>query len=168
MKPVAITVILSRSPIASSITLPKMMFASSWAASWISEQAWFTSTRVMFPPPVMLIRMPVAPSICTSSRSGLSTAARAATIARVSPVAVPVPIRATPMLLMIVRTSAKSTLISPGMVIRSEMPCTALSRTSSAFLNVSSSVVFSSATASRRWFGIVISVSTVFFSSAIP
>ena len=72
------------------------------------------------------------------------------------------------MLLMIVRTSAKSTLIRPGMVIRSEMPCTALSSTSSAFLKVSSSVVRSSATASRRWLGMVIKVSTAFLSSAIP
>ena len=136
------TVIFSSSPISSSITLPKMILASSCAASWMSEQAWLTSTSVMFPPPVMLIRIPVAPSICTSSSSGLSIAILAAISARSGPVALPVPISATPMLLMIVRTSAKSTLINPGMVIRSEMPCTAFKRTSSAFLNVSSSVVF--------------------------
>src|SRR3954466_15533349 len=122
----------------------------------------------MFAPPVMLMRMPVAPSICTSSSSGLSTAIFAAVSARASPSAVPVPISATPMLLMMVRTSAKSTLIRPGMVIRSEMPCTALSSTSSAFLKVSSSVVRSSATASSRWLGMVMSVSTAFFSSLMP
>ena len=48
------------------------------------------------------------------------------------------------------------------------MPWTALSSTSSAFLNVSSSVVRSSAMASSRWLGMVMSVSTAFFSSASP
>ena len=48
------------------------------------------------------------------------------------------------------------------------MPCTALRSTSSAFLKVSSRVVRSSATASRRWLGMVMSVSTAPFSSLIP
>ncbi len=38
---------------------------------------------------------------------------------------------------MIVRTSAKSILISPGSVMRSEMPCTPCRRTSSAMKNAS-------------------------------
>jgi hypothetical protein len=38
-KPVAITVIRISSVIVSSTTVPKMMFASSWASAWISEEA---------------------------------------------------------------------------------------------------------------------------------
>src|SRR2546421_491613 len=44
--------------------------------------------------------------------------------ARLSPAAVPIPISAEPASCMIVRTSAKSRLIRPGIVIRSVMPCT--------------------------------------------
>ncbi len=73
----------------------------------------------------MLIRMPRAPSMLASSRSGDEIAFCAASMARVGPEAMPVPIRAIPMPLMMVRTSAKSRLISPGMVIKSEIPCTA-------------------------------------------
>ena len=54
---------------------------------------------------------------------------------------------------MIVRTSAKSRLMSPGTRIRSEMPCTACSSTVSATLNASISGVPRSTTASSRWFG---------------
>ena len=98
----------------------------------------------------MLIRMPVAPSIETSSSSGELIAISAASIARLSPRAEPVPISARPMSLMIVRTSAKSTLMRPGTVIRSLMPCTALSSTSSALRNASSIDVLRSTSASRR------------------
>ena len=49
----------------------------------------------------------------------------AASTARFSPVAEPVPIRAIPMPAMTVFTSAKSRLMSPGTMIKSEMPCTA-------------------------------------------
>src|SRR5438445_466618 len=72
------TVILSMPPMLSSITEPKMMLASSWAAAWIRLDASLTSKSVMSGPPVMLMRMPVAPSMLTSSSSGLSTDGRAA------------------------------------------------------------------------------------------
>ncbi len=45
-KPVAITVIFTSSPIRSSSTAPKMMFASSCAAAWISDDASFTSREL--------------------------------------------------------------------------------------------------------------------------
>ena len=44
--------------------------------------------------------------------------------ARCSPLPVPMPISAEPASFMIALTSAKSRLMSPGTVIRSEMPCT--------------------------------------------
>ena len=61
---------------------------------------------------------------------------------------------------MIIRTSAKSVLMSPGVVMRSVMPCTPCSRTSSAVLNADSIDVRSSATSSSRSFGMMMSVST--------
>ena len=69
----------------------------------------------------MLSRMPVAPSTDCSS-SGDDTAVRAASAARFSPEAMPMPISAEPASRMIVRTSAKSRLTMPGTVIRSVMP----------------------------------------------
>ena len=59
-------------------------------------------------------------------------AACAASTARWSPSAKPMPISAEPASLMIAFTSAKSTLIRPGMVMMSEMPWTPCRRTSSA------------------------------------
>ena len=67
-----------------------------------------------------------------------------------------------------VRTSAKSTLIRPGRVISSAMPCTAPCSTWFADLNASSSVVSPPSTVSSFWFGIVISESTYLPSSAMP
>ena len=78
----------------------------------------------------------MAPSSVVSS-SGDETAAFAASAARVSPDAVPMPISAEPASRMIVRTSAKSRLTSPGTVIRSVMPCTPWRRMSSAIRNAS-------------------------------
>ena len=69
---------------------------------------------------------------------------------------------------MIVRTSAKSRLISPGSVIRSEMPWTPWRSTSSATRNASTIEVDLSSTDSRRAFGITISVSTSRASSSTP
>ena len=66
---------------------------------------------------------------------------------------------------MIVRTSAKSRLIRPGIVIRSVMPWTPWRRTSSAILNASSIDVERSSTSSRRSFGITITVSQAARSS---
>ena len=69
------------------------------------------------------------------------------------------PISAEPASDMIVRTSAKSRLIRPGIVIRSQMPWTPWRSTSSAILNASTIEVERSSTSSRRSFGITITVS---------
>ena len=65
----------------------------------------------------------------------------AASIARSSPSAMPVPMIARPIPDMIVFTSAKSRLISPGTRIRSEIPWIACRSTSSAVANASVSDV---------------------------
>ncbi len=69
---------------------------------------------------------------------------------------------------MIVRTSAKSVLISPGMLMRSVMPFTPCNRMLSAILKASTIVVFESAIVSSRSFGMTISVSTCSRSRSIP
>ena len=66
---------------------------------------------------------------------------------------------------MIVRTSAKSRLIRPGFVIRSQIPWTPWRSTSSAIRNASSIDVDLSSTSSSRSFGITISVSQLWRSS---
>ena len=73
--PVAITVTRTSSPIESSITAPKMTFAFWSAAPVTTSAASLTSKSPMSGPPVMLSRMPVAPSIDVSS-SGEETAPR--------------------------------------------------------------------------------------------
>ena len=78
------------------------------------------------------------------------------------------PMSARPCSAMMVRTSAKSTLMSPCTVIRSVMPCTAWSSTSSARLNASGSDMLSPATESSRWLGMTMSVSTAARSSSMP
>ena len=70
------------------------------------------------------------------------------------------PMRAEPASLMIIFTSAKSVLIRPGVVMRSVMPCTPWSRTSSAILKALSIDVLSFETVSRRSLGMTIRVST--------
>ena len=70
--------------------------------------------------------------------------------------------------LMIVRTSAKSTLMRPGTVIRSLMPCTALSSTESALRNASTIEVCVPTSASSRLLGITISVSTAVSRRSMP
>ena len=120
-KPVAITVTRTSSPIDGSITAPKMTFAFASAAAVTTSAASFTSKRPTSGPAVTLSRIPVAPSIDDSS-SGDETAIRAASAARFSPAALPIPISAEPASRMIVRTSAKSRLTSPGTVIRSVIP----------------------------------------------
>ena len=69
-KPVAMTVILTSSPIVSSRTAPKMMLASSWAAFWMRVEASLTSLSLSELEPLMLMRMPRAPSMAPSSSSG--------------------------------------------------------------------------------------------------
>ena len=78
------------------------------------------------------------------------------------------PIRAVSESDMIVRTSAKSKLIRPGIVIRSQMPWTPWRRTSSATLKASSIEVERSSTSSSRSFGITIVVSHALRRSATP
>ena len=70
------------------------------------------------------------------------------------------PMSAEPALLMIIFTSAKSVLMRPGVVMRSVMPCTPWSSTSSAILKALSTDVFSLDTVSSRSFGMTIRVST--------
>ena len=139
------TVTWTSSPISSSITVPKMMLASGWATPWMISAAAFISNRPMLDGPVMLSRMPRAPSIADSS-SGLLIACLAADTARLSPLACPMPISAEPALDSTILTSAKSVLIRPGVVIRLVMPETPWSSTSSAILNALSTLVFSLAT----------------------
>ena len=69
---------------------------------------------------------------------------------------------------MMVRTSAKSTLIMPWVVMRSLMPCTAWSSTSSARSKASSIDMSSSPRQSSFWFGIVMIESTESSSSWMP
>ena len=83
-KPVAITVTRTSSASDSSITAPKMMFAFASAAEGMISAASLTSNRPRSRPPVMLSRMPVAPSTDSSS-SGEEIAALAASAARLSP-----------------------------------------------------------------------------------
>ena len=84
-----------------------------------------TSSMVMSGPQVMLMSTPLAPSMDTSSRSGLVMAFMAASLALPSPRAMPVPIMARPDWPMTAFTSAKSRLMRPWTMIRSEMPLTA-------------------------------------------
>ena len=72
----------------------------------------------------------------------------------------PEPIIAMPISDMTVRTSAKSTLIRPGRVIRSAMPCTAPSSTSFAARNALRKLTSRPSTVSSFSFGIVMSEST--------
>ena len=78
------------------------------------------------------------------------------------------PISDAPASCMIVRTSAKSRLISPGTVIRSVMPWTPWRRTSSAIRKASMIDVRRSTTSIRRSFGMTITESTCFCSSSMP
>jgi hypothetical protein len=75
---------------------------------------------------------------------------------------------ALPMPVMMVRTSAKSTLIRPGAITRSLMPRTAFRQTLSTIAKASFSVVFMPAIDTRRSFGMTISASTALPSSAMP
>ena len=162
------TVTLTMSFIGGSMTVPKMMFASGWASLWMSCEALDTSCSVRSLPPVMLIRTPFAPSIDVAIRSGLQMALLAASAARFSPEARPVPMKAMPMPFMIDLTAAKSRLMRPGLVIRSETPWTACRRMSSAILNASWTEVPMSTVWSSRSFGMAMTVSTAPLMSFRP
>ena len=116
----------------------------------------------MSSPPVIETITPLAPFMLTPSSSGLAIALDAASMARLSPEASPVPIIALPISCITERTSAKSRLMRPGMTIRSVMPRTPCCSTSSAIWNASLKVVFALATRKRFWLGMTISVSTYF------
>ena len=144
-----------------------MMFVWSSAAARTTSAASFTSCSEMSEPPEIESRMPRAP--CTSwSISGLWIARVAASLARLGPLAMPMPIIAVPASDMTARTSAKSRLIRPGSVIRSQIPCTPWRSTSSATLNASTSGVCLSSTSSRRSLGITITVSDAARSAPTP
>ena len=114
-----------------------------------------------------LSSIPVAPSI-DSSISGEETAIFAASAARFSPEAAPTPIIAEPASDITARTSAKSRLIWPGVVIRSVMPWTPWRRMSSAIRNASLTEVWRSTTWSSFSFGTMIRVSHLARSLSIP
>lgn len=88
--------------------------------------------------------------------NGLEMAFFAASAVRCLPVAQPMPIKADPLLDMIVFTSAKSMLIKPGTAIKSDIPWILWRRTSSASRNASSMGVFLCKISNKRSFGITI------------
>ena len=152
----------------SSMTAPMMSWASSASVQRaMTSAAWYISSRVMSGPAVTFRSTRRAPSMGVSS-SGLLTAISAASSARLSPPAWPMPMIALPASIMIAFTSAKSTLIMPGKVMMSETPCTPWRSTSSAIWNASSRVLRFPATLSRRSLGMVIIVSTRDRSWAMP
>ena len=167
-KPVAITVIftvsLSRS---GSTEVPQIILASGSAASVIIWEASLISKRPRSSLPVILMMMPLAPSMLLS-RSGLLIAIVAASLARLSPVPIPIPMRASPWSLIMVLTSAKSRLIIPGTVIKSEMPWIPWRRTSSAVLKASLMEVFLSIMLINLSFGTTRIASTFCFSRSMP
>src|SRR3989344_1532786 len=166
-KPVAITVILTWSTRVSSIEAPKMTLASASADLVIISAAWWTSLMVKSVPPTMLKSNPLAPSIEVSSK-GEDTAERAAAWARFSPTPEPTPIKAEPASFMMVLTSAKSTLISPAVVIKSEIPWTPWDKTLSASLKASIKVKFLSMTSMSLWLGTTMAVSTLGVKFSMP
>ena len=103
-KPVAMTVIFTFPFSVGSTTAPKMMLASSSAASCTIDDASLTSTRDRSEPPVTLMITPRAPVTDAPSSSGLEIARRAASTARSCPSATPVPIIAKPIPAMSRRT----------------------------------------------------------------
>ena len=89
----------------------------------------------------MLTRMPLAPLMEVSIR-GLETAILAASSALFLPEAWPTPMWALPASFMTVVTSAKSRLMKPVCLMRSEMLVTASSSTWSAMRKALSMVIF--------------------------
>ena len=96
----------------------------------------------------------------TSSNNGHETASFAADIALSGPSENPEPITATPISLITVLTSEKSTLIKPGLLIISAIPSTALFKTLLAAPNASTKVTSSPNTPINFSFGITINEST--------
>ncbi len=162
------TVTRSSSPMLSSKTAPQIISASSPASAWIRSEASVISVIVKFVPLVRFTNTPRAPLTDTSSKSGWDMALSAASSARLSPLAIPVPMRAMPAFDMVVLTSAKSRFTRPGIMIRSVIPFTECSRISSAFMNISSMVAFLDANPRSLSLGIVITVSTTSLRALRP
>ena len=120
------------------MTAPKMMLASGCAASATSWAASLISNRPRSEPPEMRQQHAVGAVDATPRAAATEIAISAASTARSSPRAEPMPISAEPAPDMTDLTSAKSRLIRPGVVIRSVMPGTPCSSTWSADLNASS------------------------------
>ena len=143
------------------------MLALGSAVCMIMRAASLTSNRPRSSPPVTFSSMPLAPSIF-SSISGEVIAFLAASSARFSPEPWPTPISAEPAWCMTRRTSAKSRLIRPGIVIRSVMPWTPWRRMSSASRKASRIVVRRSTIWSSFSLGTTISVSTSWRRRSMP
>ena len=133
----------------SSKVEPNIMLESPSTSSRMRLAASSTSNKVMSEPAVILISTPFAPLIEISSSNGLAMACSAASVARRSPSASPVPIMALPISPITDLMSAKSRLIRPGITIRSVTPRTPEYSTSSAILKASAKVVFSFATRNK-------------------
>mmetsp|Transcript_69182 Transcript_69182/g.139187 ORF Transcript_69182/g.139187 Transcript_69182/m.139187 type:complete len:335 (-) Transcript_69182:61-1065(-) len=101
------------------------------------------------------------------SSKGLEMAQMAASAARVLPLPVPMPMRAVPALPMTALTSAKSTLMSPGFTMISEMPTTPCRKMSSATRKESVNGVFGGTICRSLSFETTISVSTLLCSVAM-
>src|SRR5688572_3863730 len=144
--------------VASSAAKVRMMFITSFVSRSLRlalEAVMFTST-------------PRAPARFTPSSSGQAIACSAAMRARSMPLEAAEPIIAMPCSDMTVRTSWKSTLTRPGLLMISAMPATALFSTSSAALNASSWVTSSPITSSSRSLRMTISESVCGASSSMP
>ena len=144
-----------------------MTFACGSIDSVITRAASWISSMPRSSPPAIAKSTPFAPVIDTS-RSGELIAERAASSARFSPAERPTPMSADPAFSITLRMSAKSTLMIPGIVMRSEIPSTACLRTLSHCSNAFFTVVSRSTIARSRSFGMVMSASTSFLSSSIP
>mmetsp|Transcript_28130 Transcript_28130/g.45735 ORF Transcript_28130/g.45735 Transcript_28130/m.45735 type:complete len:268 (+) Transcript_28130:234-1037(+) len=106
-------------------------------------------------------------SLMGKSNSGLEMAATAASVARVLPAPVPTPINAVPASFMTARTSAKSTLTNPVLMMISEIPTTPCRSMSSATRNASVTGVFSGTILSSLSLETTIRVSTCLRSSTM-
>ena len=107
--PVAMTVTITSSLITGLITAPKMILAAGSTSALMIAEASLSSLMPRSFPPVMFNSTARAPLIEPSSSSGLAIAFCAASVARMSPRATPVPMTALPRFDITVLTSAKST-----------------------------------------------------------
>mmetsp|Transcript_61533 Transcript_61533/g.148197 ORF Transcript_61533/g.148197 Transcript_61533/m.148197 type:complete len:409 (+) Transcript_61533:464-1690(+) len=137
------------SPKVSSTEVPKMMLASSETISEMSVATSLTSLSDMPALPVIVKTTPLA-SAMGKSRSGDETAASAASTARVGPKPRPMPMRALPAPVITARTSAKSTLMRPGLMTMSARPMTPWRMISSAIRKASSMGTSSGTISSSR------------------